>query len=73
MGKTSFIIDSNVVAVMINGIGRGGEWIWCKALASMIDGTVVGIMTMLTSMTKEGENFFPVERVMSNDYKQNNY
>jgi hypothetical protein len=28
---------------------------WCKALASTIDCTVVGIMTMLTAMTMEGE------------------
>ena len=54
-GKTSFIIDNDVVAVMINGIGRGGGWMWCKALALTIDHTVVGIMTMLTSMTMEGE------------------
>jgi len=54
-GKTSFIINNDVVVVMINGIGRGGRWMWCKALASTIDRTVVGIMTMLTSMTMEGE------------------
>jgi hypothetical protein len=42
------------VAATIDGIGRVGRWVECKAPASMIDRTIVGI-TMPTLMTMEGE------------------
>jgi hypothetical protein len=42
------------VAATIDGIGRVGGWMQCKAPASMIDRTIVGI-TMPMSMTMEGE------------------